>query len=139
VADPLDRLPAGARSRLERFSHALERVAIDDLQGYVVRNRRAEHDAAVATAEAAARDAGLAEPLEAARNAVEDFVLRAYGAAQFRTTWVGLNTAPGLGPTGDRVRVVRSLRDAAAGLVMWDALDDGVRAEVLGRWGELVP
>jgi hypothetical protein len=49
-----------------------------------------------------------------------------------------MNSAPGLGPTDDRVRVVRSLEEAVTALVAWDALDESDRAEVLGRWGELV-
>ena len=69
---------------------------------------------------------------------IAEFVSRAYGAAQFRTSWVAMNSAPGLGPTDDRVRVMRSLDDAVTALVAWDALDEADRAEVLGRWGDLV-
>jgi hypothetical protein len=136
--EPLDRLPPDTRARLDQFGQALERIPVDDLLGYAVRHRQPDHRRAVEAAASAVHAADLDEPAEAARQTIAEFVSRAYGAAQFRTSWVAMNSAPGLGPTDDRVRVMRSLDDAVTALVAWDALDEVDRAEALGRWGELV-
>jgi hypothetical protein len=121
VRDPLDRLPAGARTRLDEFTEALERVRVDDLTLYAVRPREPDHRRAV----------------EAARSLVVDYVGRAYATAQFRTSWFGDNSAPGLGPTDDRVRVMRSIGDTVSALVAWDSIDESDRVELLGAWADV--
>ena len=138
MGDPLDRLPAGARSRLDEFSKALERVHVDDLPLYAFRPREPDHRRAVEAAALAIREAGLDEPLEAARSLVVEYVGRAYATAQFRTSWIGVNSAPGLGPTDDRVRVMRSIGDAVSALVAWDSIDESDRAELLGAWAKVL-
>ena len=137
MGDPLERLPAEARTRLDEFTKALERVRVDDLPLYAVRPREPDHRRAVEAASIAIREAGLDEPLEAARSLVVDYVGRAYATAQFRTSWVGDNSAPGLGPTDDRVRVMRSIGDAVSALVAWDSIDESDRAELLGAWADV--
>jgi hypothetical protein len=139
VADALDALPADARSRLEQFTRALERIHVDDLPLYAVRPRQPDHRRAVETAALATREARLDEPLAAARVAVMEYLARTYATAQFRTSVIGLNTAPGLGPTDDRVRVMRSLGDVVTALVAWDTLDESDRSELLGAWAKLLP
>ena len=113
--------------------------ALDDLPLYAVRLRQPDHRRSVETAALAVNEAKLDGPLEAARSVVLDYVGRAYASAQFRASWVGMNSAPGLGPTDDRVRVMRSLGDAVTALVAWDVLDDADRAELLGAWARLLP
>jgi hypothetical protein len=135
----LDGLPASARDRLEQFSRALERIHVDDLPLYAVRPRQPDHRRAVESAALAVRQANLDKPLEAARSVVVEYIGRAYGGAQFRASWVGLNTAPGLGPTDDRVRVMRSLGDAVLAMVAWEALEEFDREELLGAWAKLLP
>jgi hypothetical protein len=139
VTGDLDGLPAAARARLEQFSRALERVHVDDLPLYAVWARQPDHRRAVESAALAIREAKLDKALEAARSAVIEYVGRTYAGAQFRTSWVGLNTAPGLGPTDDRVRVMRSIGDAVVALVAWDSLDGVDREELLGAWAKLLP
>jgi hypothetical protein len=139
MAGDLDGLPAPARARLGQFSRALERVHVDDLPLYAVRPRQPDHRRAVESAAVAVREANLDEPLDAARSVLIEYVGRAYAGAQFRASWVGLNTAPGLGPTDDRVRVMRSLGDAVMALVAWDALEEFDREELLGAWAKLLP
>lgn len=138
MGDALERLPAGARARLDEFSKALERVHVDDLPLYAFRPRQPDHRRAVEAAALAIREAGLDEPLEAARSVVMEYVGRAYATAQFRTSWLGLNSAPGLGPTDDRVRVMRSIGEAVSALVAWDSIDEPDRAELLGAWAKLL-
>jgi hypothetical protein len=77
VADALGRLPASTRERLEQFSQALERIPVDDLQGFAVRTREPEHGRAIDSAERAVREAGLDEPLDAVRSVIGEFVARA--------------------------------------------------------------
>ena len=139
MAEALDELPVAARSRLAQFTAALERVRVDDLPLHAVRPGQPDHRRAVEAAALAVHEAHLDAPLEAARSVVLEYVSRAYATAQYRASWVGMNSAPGLGPTDDRVRVMRSLGDAVTALVAWDALDDADRAELLGAWGTLLP
>ena len=137
MGDPLDALSAEARRRLETFAAALERVQVDDLPLYAVKPREPDHRRAVEAAEQASRAAGLDETIEAAREALLEYVARAYGNAQYRTGYIAMNSAPGLGPTDDRVRVMRSLGDAVAALVLGDAIDEADRAELLGAWANV--
>lgn len=138
MADPLDRLPPEARQRLERFGAALERVHVDDLPLYAIRRRGPERRRSVERAAMLAAEAGLTEGVEAARSALTEYVTMAYANAQYRASFAGLNTAPGLGPTDDRVRVLRSIGDAVSALVLDGALDEADRAELLGAWDRLL-
>lgn len=138
ATDGAARLPIEAGSRLERFAAALERIHVDDLPLYAFRRRQPDHRRAVERAAVAASEAGLADAIEAASSAVTSYVARMYGNAQFRTAYVGLNTAPGLGPTDDRVRVMQSLNEAVTAIVLDDALDAADRAELLGGWATLL-
>jgi hypothetical protein len=136
VADALDRLPPAARARLAQFGSALERVRVDNLPMNAVRSGEPAHRRAVEAAAAVALDSRLAEPIEAARASVLAYINRAYTDQQLRMTmWDGR----GLARTDDRVRVMRSLGEAVTALVLWDALDESDRAELLGVWANLLP
>lgn len=110
---------------------------MDDLPLYAVRPRQPEHRQAVETAAVVAREQGLDEAVDAAREVIVGYVSRQYAAAQFRTAYVGMNSAPGLGPTDDRVRVARSLGDVVTALVLGDAIDETTRAELVGPWDRI--
>lgn len=139
VAEALAGLPEDARTRLEGFTGALERLHVDDLPLYAVRTRGVDHRRSVEAAAVLAIEAGLTQAIEAARAAVIEYVARTYGRAQFRATFAGPNTAPGLGPTDDRVQVMRSIGDAVTAIVLGDALDESDRAELIGAWDRLIP
>lgn len=138
-ADALDRLPADARQRLDAFARALERIHVDDLPLHVARRRQPRHRRAVETAELAAVESGLVDPVTAARRAVLDGLFRMYADAQLRVSYVGLNPVGGGGSTEDRVRVAESVTEAVTALVLWDRLDADTRGELLGLWDRLVP
>ena len=138
ASDPLASLPGGARERLERFAAALERVHVDDLPLYAVRARQPAHRRAVERAAVTASETGLTDAIDAASAVVTGYVGRTYANAQFRTAFAGPNTAPGLGPTDDRVHVMRSLNEAVMAIVLDDALDAADHAELLGGWARLV-
>jgi hypothetical protein len=138
VGDDMDWLPPDAQERLERFGRALERLSVEDLQLYSVRQHEPDHGRAVAGAAAAATEAGLDDEIDGAREAIVSYLGRAYGNAQLRTSWIGLNSAPSLGPTADRVRVLRSAGEAVSAIVLWERLDDADRAELLGAWANLI-
>jgi hypothetical protein len=134
----LERLTPDARARLERFGQALEHVRVDDLPLYAVRPPEPDHGLAVAEASARSLEVGLGDALASATGTFADYILQQYGQSQFRMSWMGMNSAPGLGPTDDRVRVFRSLGDAVTALVLWDALDESDRAELLEAWANLI-
>ena len=139
MADGLDRLPLNARTRLERFSGALERIIVDDLPLFAVSTREPGHAESRERAAEIANDAGLTGAIDAAEAAVNEYIGRVYATAQFRTSVVGMNIAPGLGPTNDRVRVVRSLGDAVTAIVLDERLDESDWAELMGAWERLIP
>jgi hypothetical protein len=137
-ADPLDGLAPEERARLETFRRAVERLHVDDLPLYAVRPRQPRHRRAVETAALIATEAGLTATTDAARAAMTEFIAAEYASAQLRTSWLGLNSAPSLGPTDDRVRVLQSISDAVTALVLWDRLDASDRGELLGVWERLL-
>jgi hypothetical protein len=137
--DALDRLPSDARARLEAFAGALERIPVADLVLYMTRPREPAHRRAVERAAVTAREAGMDEPIDAAREALAEGIIREFASGQFRVWVGGVGTAPNLGPGDERVRILRSLGDAVSALVLWDALDESDRAELLGLWSRLLP
>lgn len=139
MTDAIDRLPGSVRRRLAAFSGKVERVRLEDLPLYAATpDGRAEHQQALDSAERAAAESGRGRAVEVARSSVGEFLLRFYGDSQYRPTWVGLNWGQSLGTTDDRVRVMRSLGEAVAALVLWDVLTEGQRDELLGPWAALV-
>jgi hypothetical protein len=132
-------LPADARGRLDTFARALERVHVDDLSLYAARLRQPAHRRATEAAALAAAEAGLTAIVDSVRRAIFDSVLREFATAQLRVSYVGVNSAPGLGPTDERVRIMRSLGDAVAAIVLGDRLDRHHRDELLGLWARLLP
>lgn len=134
----MERLPPDARARLEQFSVALERVHVDDLLLYAVRTKGPEHRRAVERAAVVAADAGLTTAIDDARSAVTGYVGRVYANAQYRAGFMGPNSAPGLGPTDDRVRVLRSIGDAVTAMVLGAALDEPDSAELMAAWDRLI-
>jgi hypothetical protein len=132
-------LPAETRARLDAFARALEHVDVDDLPLYVGVTRDDDHRRAVETAELVAIETGLDDGVAAARRTLAESVMREYGQAIYRTSIFGMNTAPTMGPTEDRVRVVRSLGDAVTAIVLGPHLDEATQAELLGLWERLLP
>jgi hypothetical protein len=132
-------LPPDARERLDAFARALEHVHVDDLVLYTARVRQPRHRRAVERAALDARQTGLETAIDAARSSLEAGIAREYASAMLRVSFVGLNSPPGLGPTDDRVQVMRSIGDAVTAIVLWERLDADDRAELLGLWARLVP
>ena len=138
MGEAVDRLPDVARRRLQGFAGRVERIRIEDLPMYVVRPIEPGHGEAIERALTAAESNGLAPGIEEARSAMIRFVERQFADAQYRPTLGGVNWALGLGPTEDRVKVARSLGEAVGAVVLWDALDEPDRAELLGPWANLI-
>jgi hypothetical protein len=131
-------LTTDARARLDRFSHALERLDVEDLPLYVARVREPRHQRAVETAELVAIESGLADAVAAARHVVLEGVIREFGDRQFRVWLGGVNMASNLGPVDERVQIARSLGEAVTAMVLGDRLDDDDAAELLGLWARLL-
>jgi hypothetical protein len=141
TADPtsLDRLPSGARVRLEAFTAALERVPVDQLGLYADRTWDDEHVAAAERAREVARDTRLTEPIEAAQRALADGVIRVLASSRYNMMVLGGDTAPTTGLNeADRRRILDSLADAVTALVLRDRIDPTDEAELLGLWARLL-
>lgn len=139
AGDELERLPADARPRLEAFAGALERVHVDDLPLYVARRRQPTHRRAVELAALTAREHRLEASIDGARRAIRDYALRAYAGAAVRSAYPGLGGGPSLADPEERLRILRSLDEAVAALVLGERIDAGTRGELLGLWDRLVP
>jgi hypothetical protein len=136
--DALASLPADARTRLDAFFDALGQINVGDMTIYAASPIQPGHDLAVRTAESAADGLGLEAAVAATKEAAADYVARAYQNAMMRISYMGTMTATGFGEAADQVRVMRSLQDAVTALVLWEALDEGSRDELLGPWVALV-
>jgi len=132
-------LPADARTRLDGFSRALDRLNVDDLPLYVARARQPRHRRAVETAELVAIESGLVETVDAARRVVVEQIIRSIADSQFRVWVGGVKMAPNMGSVDDRVQIARSLGDAVTAMVLGDRLDADDSAELLGLWDRLLP
>jgi hypothetical protein len=137
--DGLDALPPDSRGRLEGFSHALDRLNVDDLPLYVARVRQPRHRRAVETAELVAIEAGLVDAVGAARSLVIEAVIREMGDRQFRVWLGGVAMAPNVGSVDQRVQIARSLSEAVTALVLGDRLGADDADEMLGLWSRLLP
>jgi hypothetical protein len=136
--DALDALPADARARLEAFSEALEKINVGDLALYAPPSNQADRDRAADAAAAVARERGLEPAIEAAREAILDYVGRMYQNAMMRIGFMGTTPASGFGQDDDQVRVMRSLGDAVTAIVLGDALDEADQGQLLGEWDSLI-
>ena len=105
---------------------------------YAVRSVEPAHGEAVERGQSAAAVSGLDGAVEEAREGLVSYLDRAYANAQFRNSGAALQWGS-LGTTEERLRITRSLGDAAAAVVLWDALDETDRAELLGEWAKLLP
>ena len=132
-------LPAETRARLEAFAEALEHEGVNELPLHVARTDEDVHRRAVETAEIIAIETGLDAAAAAARRMLAESVMREYGQAIYRTSIFGMNTVPTLGPTDERVSVVRSLGDAVTAIVLGSHLDEATQAELIGLWDRLLP
>jgi hypothetical protein len=137
VPDAIERLPAEARSRLQSFAAALERLRLEDLPMYAVRSVEPAHGEAFERARAAAAGSGLQGAVEQARNGLTSYLERVYTDGAFRNSGETFQWGS-LGTMEDRIRVATSLGDAITALVFGDTLDEADRAELLGAWANLV-
>jgi hypothetical protein len=137
--EALDRLEPDARARLDAFARALDRVHVDDLPLHVARVRQPRHRRAVEAAEVVAVENGLVEVVEAARRVMIEAIIRMFGDRQFRVWIGGVNMAPNLGPTDERIRIAESIADATTAIVLDGALDADDHGELLGLWARLIP
>jgi hypothetical protein len=137
--DGLAGLPADARTRLDGFSRALDRLDIEDLPLYVARVRQPRHRRAVETAELVAIESGLVETVDAVRRVVMEQIIGRFGDSQFQVWVGGVKMAPNMGSVDERVQIARSLGDAVTAMVLGDRLEAHDLDELLGLWSRLLP
>ena len=137
-ADAIDRLPANARTALDKLARAIGRVPLEDLLLYADRRFDAEHVRAVEAAKRIADEAGLTDGIRAAQRALADAVVQMFGQLQMRGTIMGTNITPPAGTNEDRVRMLESLGDAVTATILGDRLDPDDHSELLGLWARLL-
>jgi hypothetical protein len=105
---------------------------------YAVRPVEPTHGEALERAHAEAVASGLDGAVQEAREGLVSYLERVYANAQFRNSGATLHWGS-LGTMEERIRITRSLGDAAAAIVLWEELDEADRAELLGEWARLTP
>ena len=105
---------------------------------YAVRPVEPAHAEALERVHAAAAASGLGGAVEEARDGLVSYLERVYANAQFRNSGATLQWGS-QGTMEERIRITRSLGDAAAAIVLWAALDETDCAELLGEWARLAP
>jgi hypothetical protein len=132
-------LPNSAVERLERFASRLERLSVEVLPTFASRSLdTASHSRAIVAAQRIAEQRNVEAALEAARQAMVDWVSRLHSTQQPYPEWVGRSLGRSSGTAGDRADVAMTLGDATVALALWDWLDEADREELLGAWTELV-
>ncbi len=132
-------LPADVRGRLEHFLGRVERLRIEDLPMFAARPLDEQAYARAADqARAVSVERRRESVLKAIQGDVGDWLGRLYSAQQFYPEWTGTAWGKSSGSAEDRVRLRRSLFDAISAIVLWDALDDADRDELVGPWAALV-
>jgi hypothetical protein len=124
TAGPPEDGAAAARLRLETLFAAIDRLTPDELAriGYQAPPED-ERDDRLDAIDEAARRTGRVGLVDAARDAAREAVMHRYAAGTFHPTFVGLNWGISQGPVADRVAIAEALADAAAAVVVEDALD----------------
>jgi len=126
---PTATLPArdAATTRVHALFAEFGRLGREDLAAIVVPGPDSVRHQARERAVAAAREAGLGDLLDAAREAVREGTLSEFGDAMYRPTWIDLNWAVSMGTARDRVAVVGALDDAMIATVAHDRISDADR------------
>jgi hypothetical protein len=118
---------AAAGERLEAVLAGFNRLTPDELARIGLWRRDPGARAQLlATASAAARDAGRTELLADARRRARDMILRRYQQGAIHPTFLTLNWGISQGTTEDRVAIIDALQDAATAAVVADLVDPEV-------------
>jgi len=125
----IDTGEAAARARLEALFAGIDRLTPAELGrlGYRLAADE-EREELLDAVEAAATQTGRTALVDEARGLARDAVLRRYAEGTLNPTWVALNWGVSQGTVEDRVAIVETLADAAAAVVVADALDPEVAA-----------
>lgn len=123
--------------RLDAFWRRLERIRVEDMLALAARpvDDRAHADV-VARARAEAGRHGLGDDLDAARAAIDDWVVRLFNASTAQPGWYEANWGRP-GTVADRANLAASLGEVATALVLGDRIAESDREELLGAWAGL--
>jgi hypothetical protein len=136
--EPLERLDAAERLRLERFLARVEHTSVELLLTLAATPLDADaHAEALGHAGDAARDALRRPAVDWARTHAREWVIRLYNRSTNQPGWWEANWGRP-GTTGDRAHLAASLAEALTALVLWDRLDETDRDELLGAFAALV-
>jgi hypothetical protein len=116
-----------AQARLETLFRALDRLTPDELAriGYLPGSDE-EQEVLLDAVDEAAKRTGRTELVDRARSLAWTTVMRRYGEGTLHPTWVTLNWALSSGTVQDRVAIAETLANAAAAVVVEDALEPEV-------------
>lgn len=135
--DPMDRLSAEARDRLDRFAQAFQLLDSDLYSVFAT----ASHDpvermAALARVQeligGGSRRAGVLAALAEFREFAVRSATEALGGAN-----AALLTRTNVSTPEDRVRFLASLELAVVTVILWDEIEPDERSQLLGPWEEM--
>lgn len=137
AVDPIDRISAGGRARLDRFADLFEQLD-SDLYTVFAASSHDPDDRLAALARiqeligAGSRRAGILAALAQFR----EYAVQA-ATAHLSGPNAGLLTRTNAATPEDRVRFLASLELAVVTVILWDEIDPEERSQFLGPWEEM--
>lgn len=135
--DPIDRLSAEARDRLDRFAAAFQMLDSDLYPAFAATSHDPEERmAALARVQELIGRGSRREGVLAALAEFREFAVRsateALGGAN-----AALLTRTNVSTPEDRVRFLASLELAVVTVILWDEIEPDERSQLLGPWEEM--
>ena len=135
--DPLDRLSAGSRARLDRFATAFQLLDSDLYTAFAASSHDAdERRSALERVQELIGQGPRREGVLAALVEFREFAVRSATEAISGSN-AALFTRTNVATAEDRVRFLASLELAGVVVLLWDEIDEDERHDLLGPWAEM--
>lgn len=135
--DPLDRLSAGSRARLDRFATAFQLLDSDLYTAFAASSHDAdERLSALERVQEIIGQGSRREGVLAALVEFREFAVRSATEALSGSN-AALLTRTNVATAEDRVRFLASLELAVVTVILWDEIDAEERSQLLGPWEEM--
>ena len=135
--DPLDRLSAGSRARLDRFATAFQLLDSDLYTAFAASSHDAdERRSALERVQELIGQGSRREGVLAALVEFREFAVRSATEAMSGSN-AALFTRTNVATAEDRVRFLAALELAVVVVLLWDEIDEDERHDLLGPWAEM--
>lgn len=137
AVDPLDRLSAGSRARLDRFASAFQLLDSDLYTVFAASSHDPdERHSALERVQELIGQGSRREGVLAALAEFREFAVRSATEALSGSN-AALLTRTNVATAEDRVRFLASLELAVVTVILWDEIEPEERSQLLGPWEEM--